>query len=272
MNTTTNETPPAADSSPATNGTELATREPDETKAARKAMALAEGPAGNPFASTKGFEHALRSARALSTSTVVPKAYQGNLGNCIVAIEMASRVGASPLAVMQNLDVIHGKPSWRSTFLIALIKQSGKFGRLRYEWQGKPGEKDWGCKAIAKDLESGVDLVGVTITWKMVTEEGWAGRDGSKWKTMPELMFHYRAAAFWARIHAPELVLGMQTNDEVEDVQRVPAMKVTKPSTTTAAELDAELLGDAAEPPLEGEAAPQGNGSADRPAAGQAPF
>jgi hypothetical protein len=47
--------------------------------------------------------------------------------------------------------------------------------------------------------------------------EGWSAKNGSKWKTMPEQMIMYRAAAFWGRVYAPEKMLGMHTGDELED-------------------------------------------------------
>jgi hypothetical protein len=52
----------------------------------------------------------------------------------------------------------------------------------------------------------------------MAKDEGWLTKNGSKWRTMPELMLKYRAAAFFARTECPEALYGFQTSDEVEDV------------------------------------------------------
>jgi hypothetical protein len=38
---------------------------------------------------------------------------------------------------------------------------------------------------------------------------------------MPELMIRYRAAAFWGRLYASDMLLGMQSQEEVLDVQPV---------------------------------------------------
>jgi hypothetical protein len=54
----------------------------------------------------------------------------------------------------------------------------------------------------------------------MAKAEGWYGKSGSKWQTMPELMLAYRASAFFTRIHAPQLLMGLQTREEVEDVTK----------------------------------------------------
>jgi hypothetical protein len=67
------------------------------------------------------FEHAQSVAKMLCTSALIPKEFQGNIQNTMISLEMANRIGASPLAVMQNLYIVHGKPSWSSTFIIASI-------------------------------------------------------------------------------------------------------------------------------------------------------
>ena len=164
-----------------------------------------------------------REAKALASSSMVPKEYQGNISNCIVAMEMAERIGASALAVMQSLDVIHGRPGWRATFLIATVNTCGRFTSLRYRFEGERGTPSWGCCAVALDRETGDELVGETITIKMANDEGWASKSGSKWKTMPGQMLRYRAAAFWTRVYAPELSLGMHTSDEIEDIGPSPS-------------------------------------------------
>jgi hypothetical protein len=170
------------------------------------------------FASSGNFENAQRMANALSKSSLVPEAYRNNIPNVLIAMELATRIGASVFAVMQNLDVIHGRPSWRATFLIATVNACGRFTPLRFRWVGTENKDDWGCIAVAKDRESGEECVGPTVTLGMAKAEGWLSKNGSKWKTIPSLMFHYRSAAFWTRVYAPELSLGMHTGDELEDV------------------------------------------------------
>jgi len=175
------------------------------------------------FSDTQAFEHAQRVAKMLSSSTLIPKEYQNNIQNTMIALEIANRTGASPLMVMQNLYVVHGKPSWSSTFIVAAINSCGKFSPLRYELTGTG--KDLACMAWATDKATGERLDGVRITMAMAEAEGWVSKSGSKWKTMPELMIRYRAAAFFGRLYAPEMMLGMHTVDEVEDVH-APKMKI----------------------------------------------
>lgn len=173
------------------------------------------------FSSVNSFEAAQRMATALSKSTLVPKEYQGNLSNCLIAIELSSRTGASVLMVMQNLYIVHGRPGWGAQFLIGTANTSGRFTPLRFEWQGTKGKSDWGCRAVAKDRRTSEELTGAWITWEMVKAEGWSEKAGSKWKTMPEQMFMYRAGTFWTRVYAPEIGLGMQTREEIVDTTGV---------------------------------------------------
>ena len=159
-----------------------------------------------------------REAKVFADSSIVPEAYRGNHANVIIALGVAERIGADPFAVMQNLDIIHGRPSWRATFLIATVNTCGRFSALRFRFEGERGTSSWGCCAYAKDRETSEELVGELITIKMADDEGWSKKSGSKWKTMPGQMLRYRAAAFWTRVFAPELSLGMHTTEESEDI------------------------------------------------------
>lgn len=223
------------------------------------AAELIQAPAiAAPLAGEAGFNLAQRQAKALSSSALVPQSYRGNLANCLVALELAGRIGASPFAVMQNLHIVQGRPSWSSSFLIATVNACGRFEPLRFEVVGtNPAGKDYKVRAYAKDKASGEVCYGAWITWDMVNAEGWAGKSGSKWKTMPEQMFMYRAAGFWSRVYAPEISLGMQTAEEAQDVWGGNAELVTAPTNTgsSVTELEQHLLGngteDAAEPPAD---------------------
>ena len=165
----------------------------------------------------QGFEALQRAARMFAASSLVPKAYQGSIPNCVIALNIALRMQADPLMVLQSLDIIHGRPSWRATFLIAAVNNSGKYAPLRFVFSGAKGADTWGCRAISKDLKTGTPLEGAEITIAMAKSEGWYGKDGSKWKTMPEQMLMYRAASFWTRTYSPEVSMGFATTDELLD-------------------------------------------------------
>lgn len=179
---------------------------------------LTKAPTESAF-SLETFEHAQRVALMLSKSSLIPKEFQNNVQNVMIALEMANRIGASPLMVMQNLYIVHGKPSWSSTFIISAINSCGRFDPLRFDLSGA----DMDMKCIAWTTEKGKDerIEGPAVTMKMAKAEGWIDKNGSKWKTMPELMIRYRSAAFFGRLYAPEIMMGMQSKEEVMDVTHV---------------------------------------------------
>ena len=169
------------------------------------------------FGTSEGFQLLQRVASALSKSTMVPKEYQDNLPNSIIALNMANRIGADPMMVMQNLYIVHGKPSWSSQFLIAIFNACGRFSAIRYRMTGEKGTDSSGCIAWAVEKETGEVLEGTEITIGMAKKEGWATKSGSKWQSFPEHMLKLRAAAWLVRVYAPELAMGLHTREEIED-------------------------------------------------------
>jgi hypothetical protein len=190
------------------------------------------------FSGIQQFEDAQRIAKALASSTLIPPQFQGQQGfaNCLVALEIANRMRMSPFQVMQNLHIIHGRPSWSSQFIIGLINGCGRFSPLRYEISGKGDTL--ACIALATEIATGEELRGPEVTMAMAKREGWATKSGSKWATMPELMIRYRAAAFWGRLFIPELLVGIHTQEEVMDVEPV---SVSEAPATSVADLNAKL-------------------------------
>ena len=159
-----------------------------------------------------------RTARMLSCSALVPETYRNSPENCLVAIDIANRLGLSPLMVMQNLYVVKGKPSWSGSFCAAAVNGSGRFTPLEYIFTGTPGTDSHGCYARAIRRSNGSECVSDAVTIQMAKKEGWFNKSGSKWQTMPVQMMMYRAAAFFARIHCPDILLGIPTYEEVQDV------------------------------------------------------
>ena len=170
------------------------------------------------FFNAKGFALMQRVANMFATSNLVPKEYVGNPANCIIAINLAQRVGADPLMVMQNLVIVHGRPTWSAQYMIATVNSCGRFSSLRYEFVGTKGQDDYGCRAWAIEKETGERLEGTEVTIGLAKAEGWASKNGSKWKTMPDQMLRYRAGAWWTRAYAPELSMGLTTAEEAQDV------------------------------------------------------
>lgn len=186
----------------------------------------------------KQFEVTQRMAKMYNESTIVPDIYKSNVGNCAIALDMAMRMNANPLMVMQNLYIVYGNPSFSSKFLIATINTSGRFSPLRYEFKGEEGKDDYGCRCIAyesSDKEHKEPLCGDWITIGMANKEGWTKKTGSKWLTMPSQMLRYRAAAFWQRVYCPEISMGFLTKEEAEDIQDAEFIEVKDKISEVAA-------------------------------------
>lgn len=212
------------------------------------------------FDSLQSFELMQRAARLLSSSTLVPPQYRAvtvktdwngvetsrienpnALANAVVALNMATRMKADPLMVMQNLYIIEGRPSWSSQWIIAAINGCGRFSPLRFEiktegkktveyttttWVDRQRQTNIHkveidnkvCIAWAIEKETGARIESPPVSIEMAVKEGWYGKTGSKWQTMDEVMLRYRTAAFFGKLYAPELLMGLQTAEEVQDI------------------------------------------------------
>jgi hypothetical protein len=165
------------------------------------------------FSSIENFEAAKQMAVALAKSTIVPKEYQGNPANCLIALEMSDRVKMPVFMIMQNTNIINGKPGWSSSMITGLINGSKRYkGPLKFELSGKGDTLS--CYTYATDHDGDV-IKGPTISMAMAKAEGWIDKNGSKWKTMPEVMIRYRAASFFGRLYCSDILYGLYSSDEL---------------------------------------------------------
>ena len=179
----------------------------------------------------KQFDQLFRVANMLSQTSIIPATYQGKPYDCFVALEMATRMGVSPLVVMQNMYVVKGKPAWAGQACTMFINSCGKFAGVKHVYTGEKGTDSRGCYVTATRISDGVQVNGVEVTIAMAKAEGWTSN--TKWRNMPELMLAYRASAFFARVHCPEALMGVQLVDEIYDTETSRNSKKT--STLTAA-------------------------------------
>lgn len=162
---------------------------------------------------------AFKAAKFLSESSLVPDRFRGKAADCLIALDLANNIGCSPLTVMQSLYLVHGQPAWSGQMCISLVNNARRFAEpLEFVFVGEGGTKTWGCYAQAHN-HAGKLVKGTTVTMQMAADEGWISKNGSKWKTMPEQMLQYRAGAFFARVNCPDLLLGLPTVEEVNDVK-----------------------------------------------------
>lgn len=159
------------------------------------------------------FGQLLKLADIFSKSKLVPPHFQNQPQNCFVALQMAYRMELDPMVALQNIYVISGKPGLSSQLVISLINRSGKLkSALKFKSEGK-GET-YAVTAYGTLLDG--EEVSFTVPWSMVVAEGW--NKNPKYKSMPEVMMRYRAATFLARFTFPEVIIGMHTAEEIEDV------------------------------------------------------
>ena len=169
------------------------------------------------YKNTDSFEFAQRQAKSLCESNLVPISYRGQKGlpNCLVALEMSKRMNLSPLTVMQNLNIIHGRPTWSAQFISSQIMGCGRFENFDYLVKGEGETLEVQC--VAKRVEDQKIVKGTAVSMKMARLEGWT--KNPKYSSMPELMLRNRAATFFGRQYIPDLLLGVQTSEEVVDIQ-----------------------------------------------------
>ena len=212
------------------------------------------------------FDTMQRVCKLFASSELVPDMYKASdknpmdkaMANCMIAIEIAQRIGASPLMVMQNMVPIYGKPSWSSKFLVATVNTCGRFNSLQYRFTEKgmlgmvdytdyvwdnatrskravlkqfDGKKimDIECVAYTTAKGSNKVLESSPVSVRLAIQEGWYTKNGSKWQTMTRQMLIYRAASFWTSAYAPELSMGMKTVEEYQDIQDVDYQGIITP-------------------------------------------
>lgn len=200
----------------------------------------------------KMFELQQRQAMMYASSSIVPKEYQGQdkVGNIIIAMDMAKRLNANLLMIMQNLNVIQGRPSWSAKFLISTVNSCGRFEPIRYKFiEGEPigkikynetvfdpvsrrntyAEKEFDgrnirnitCIAYTTAKGSKEVLESSPVDLRTAILEGWYTKKGSKWPVMARQMLMYRAASWWTNVYAPDLSMGLMTTEEAKDESNV---------------------------------------------------
>lgn len=169
-----------------------------------------------------------RLAQMYSSSDCVPATFKGKPSDCFIACQLAFRMKIDPFALMQRMYVVGGRPGLEAQLAIAMLNSSGQIkGRIRWRWEGEG--KTRVCTAVAIDAETGEEVT-LSLDWKTVEAEKWHTKHGSKWLTMPDQMFRYRTATWLIRSYYPEVLMGLNTADELADMD--PAAPAVQPVRT----------------------------------------
>lgn len=164
------------------------------------------------------FETSQRMAKLLAASEIAPQNYRGKVADCMIAIDMANRMGVSPMVIMQNSQVVRGNFSWKGTACKSMIDSCGRYKKTRYVEVGEVGKDSQGVYLEA-ETKDGEIIKGVTVTVEMAKKEGWW--QNTKWQTMTSLMLRYRAAAFFMRTECASIAMGFLISEEQEDIRAV---------------------------------------------------
>lgn len=158
------------------------------------------------------FDFDWRRAKAFSSSRMVPQHFQGKPEDCMVAVMMARQLGVDPLLALQNVQVINGRPGFSASFAIGLANQRGPFaGPITWSSQGQGDSLEVTAKATVRATG---EVVSATVSMAMAKAEGWV--KNPKYRSIPEQMLRYRSATWLIRLHCPEVLLGLHTDEEVE--------------------------------------------------------
>tara|TARA_R100000231_G_scaffold37929_1_gene33235 strand:+ start:2721 stop:3431 length:711 start_codon:yes stop_codon:yes gene_type:complete len=163
---------------------------------------------------SKTFEHTWRVATAFAKSKMIPKHFQNKPEDCMVALMMAQQLEVNPILALQNLQVIHGNVGFNSSFAIGLANERGNFLEpITWTSEGKGDDLAVTAHAILKTGKK----ISITVGMDTARKENWI--TNNKYKTMPEQMLRYRSATWLIRTHCPEVLLGMQSSEEIQDVE-----------------------------------------------------
>jgi hypothetical protein len=165
------------------------------------------------------FEQMQRAATLFSKSGLVPKNFENNPAACFVGLQLAAQLGVNPFMLFQKIYNIGGKIGIEAQVAIAIANQRGVFeGPIEHKFSGQGDTRSCTATAILAKSKKPVSL---EIDWKTVNAEGWNKKGGSKWLTMPDQMFRYRSSLWLIRTYAPECLMGLNSIDEIEDMQMI---------------------------------------------------
>jgi hypothetical protein len=154
-------------------------------------------------------QEALEFANTISKSGLIPKDYQGNPGNCIIAIQWGAEIGLQPLQAMQSIAVINGRPSIWGDAMLALVRGSGLLEYIKEE----PTES--GCTCTLK--RRGEPEVVREFTVEDAKRAGLFGKQGP-WQQHPKRMMQMRARAFALRDVFTDVLRGVHIAEEARDL------------------------------------------------------
>lgn len=162
------------------------------------------------------FEEAMKMADIMSGSQLIPKNFQGRPQDVVVAMMWSHTLGIPTVQGLQYIAVINGKPSMYGDGLLAVAMASGQMADFKETFVGGNTEDDLAaiCTVKRKGLES--PIIG-QFSVADAKRAGLWGKMGP-WKQYPKRMLKMRARAFALRDAFPDVLSGMSSGEEQEDI------------------------------------------------------
>ncbi|EPG6128412.1 RecT family recombinase [Klebsiella pneumoniae] len=188
--------------------------------------------------SPEGMDRLVRFATLMADSkATVPAHLAGKPADCLAVTMQAAQWGMNPFAVAQKTHVVNGTLGYEAQLVNAVVSSSNLLAtRLNYKWDG-----DW-SKVSGKTDKSPSLTVTVWATLKGESEPrtltismAQAGvRNSPLWEQDPRQQLAYLCVKRWARLHAPDVLLGVYTPDELQEAAPRVERDITPPASTAA--------------------------------------
>ncbi|AMY87419.1 recombinase RecT [Salmonella enterica subsp. enterica serovar Anatum] len=186
--------------------------------------------------SPEGMDRLVRFATLMAGSkATVPQHLAGKPADCLAVTMQAAQWGMNPFAVAQKTHVVNGTLGYEAQLVNAVVSSSNLLStRLNYRWDG-----DW-SKVNGKSDKSPSLTVTVSAVLKGEAEPreltismAQAGvRNSPLWEQDPRQQLAYLCVKRWARLHAPDVLLGVYTPDELQETTPRVERDITPPAAT----------------------------------------
>lgn len=172
-------------------------------------------PFGNKGVELASLEDAFRFATAVSKSGFAPKGIETPEA-ILIAVQFGAELGLTPMAALQSLAIINGRPAVYGDAALALVRGSGE---LESYTQTTNGEGD-ALKAVVRVKRKGFDEVVSEFSVNDAKKASLWGKAGP-WSQYPARMLMWRARGFALRDAFGDVLRGLRTTEEAEDMPEI---------------------------------------------------
>lgn len=170
---------------------------------------------GELLPAPKSTAEAMELAKTLASSQLIPKAFQQRPGDVFVAMMWSHSLGIPIVQGLQGIAVINGKPSLYGDALLAVCMGSGQMADIEETVTGSADNLTATCKVTRRGKPTPVVS---TFSMADARAAGLLGKPGP-WKQYTSRMLKMRARAFALRDAFPDVLSGIASAEEMQDVE-----------------------------------------------------